>query len=240
MLPVDVDGDGDMDLIAGNAGLNSKLHAPGAQPVRLYYDDFDGNGKKEQLLTYRLRGEEVPFATKQQLEKQMPSLKKKFLLAEDFAKSDLQALAGNAGLDKVTKLEADYFQHVLLVNEGNMNFRLQPLPWAAQLSTYRTAVVVDVNGDKRPDVLLGGNFYENHVELGRNDQDFGTVLMNKGGGRFQTRLLPAGLMSGQVRQLQTIHTKNGKRILAARNNGGLLLLNLQPESVKKTPGNKAG
>ena len=95
LLPCDIDNDGNIDLIAGNFGLNSRLKASEKEPVRLYYNDFDDNGKKEQVLTYYVNGEEIPFATKQELEKQMPFLKKKFLYAEDFAKSSLTSLFGD-------------------------------------------------------------------------------------------------------------------------------------------------
>ena len=55
-LPADVDGDGDLDLIAGNAGLNNRLKPSADHPVRMYYNDFDDNGKKEQIVTYYLSG----------------------------------------------------------------------------------------------------------------------------------------------------------------------------------------
>ncbi len=92
ILPCDIDNDGDIDLIAGNLGLNSRLKASDKEPLRLYFNDFDGNGKKEQVLTYYLAGKEIPFANKAELEKQMPVLKKKFLYAGDFAKASLTEL----------------------------------------------------------------------------------------------------------------------------------------------------
>ena len=90
VMPCDIDNDGDIDLVAGNLGLNSRLKASQSKPVKLYYNDFDDNGKKEQVLTYYLNGKEIPFANKAELEKQMPFLKKKFLYASDFAKASLK------------------------------------------------------------------------------------------------------------------------------------------------------
>ena len=81
ILPFDADGDGDVDLLAGNLGLNSRLKASEQQPIRMYYNDFDDNGKKEQILTYFVNNKEIPFATKEEIIKQMPPLKKKFLYA---------------------------------------------------------------------------------------------------------------------------------------------------------------
>ncbi len=80
ILPVDLDNDGNIDLIAGNLGLNSRLKATASEPVRLYYADFDESGRKSQILTYYLKGRELPFANKAELERQMPSLKSVFYM----------------------------------------------------------------------------------------------------------------------------------------------------------------
>lgn len=70
-----MDNDGDKDIIAGNLGLNSRLKASENEPVTMYYEDFDQNDTKEQLLTYYLKGKEVPFANISELHKQIPALK---------------------------------------------------------------------------------------------------------------------------------------------------------------------
>ena len=91
-LTVDINGDGTIDIIAGNQGLNNRLTASPEEPVRLYYNDFDDNGKKEQVLTYYLDGHEIPFASKDELQKQIPLIKKRFLYAEDFARASLNEI----------------------------------------------------------------------------------------------------------------------------------------------------
>ena len=70
--------------------LNSRLKASDKEPVRLYYNDFDDNGKKEQVLTYYLEGKEIPFANKDELEKQMPVLKKNFFMQKILRKLRLK------------------------------------------------------------------------------------------------------------------------------------------------------
>ena len=86
-----MNGDGKTDLVAGNVGLNSRLSASEKEPVRLYYNDFDDNGKKEQVLTYYINGKEIPFASKAEMERQLPVLRKRFLYAKDFAEANVEA-----------------------------------------------------------------------------------------------------------------------------------------------------
>lgn len=179
ILPCDINKDGNIDLIAGNLGLNSRLKASEKQPVRLYYADFDDNGKKEQVLTYYLQGKEIVFASKAELDKQFPLLKKQFLLAESFAKASLKDLLTAEKLQHADVLSADYFANAALINKGNLRFDLQELPWQAQITPFKDGVVVNANNDSLPDILLIGNYYENNTGLGRYDADYGTLLLNQ-------------------------------------------------------------
>ena len=224
LLPCDVDGDGDMDLIAGNHGLNSRLKASLKEPVRLYFNDFDGNDKKEQLLTYYLDGKELPFATKDELQKQIPHLKKKFLYAEDLAKASLQDVFTADKLQKASVLSADYFSNAVLLNNGNFNFTVNALPWGAQLTSYKDAVVVNANGDALPDILMMGNFYEANVQMGRSDADFGTLLLNKGKGVFETSLFNGLPVKGQVRHIKPLKIKHQQAYILAKNNDSLQVI----------------
>ena len=224
LLPCDINNDGNIDLIAGNLGLNNKLKASEKEPVILYYNDFDNNGKKEQVLTYYLNGQQIPFATKQELEKQIPSLKKKFLYAEDFAKSSLSSLFGPDKLKKADKFSADNFSNAVLINKGNLQFEIKALPFQAQLTAYRDAVIVNANNDNLPDVLMMGNYYDNNVELGRLDGDFGTILLNKGEGNFEYQPINGIAIKGQVRHIKPIEINKQRAFILARNNDSLKII----------------
>jgi hypothetical protein len=224
ILPYDLDNDGDIDLVAGNLGLNSRLKASEKEPVRLYYNDFDENGKKEQVVTYYVQGKEIPFANKGELEKQMPVLKKSFLYAENFAKAQLNDLFPSAKLKAAEVLTANYFSNAIFINDGHLQFTVQPLPWQAQLTSYRDAVVVNANNDSLPDLLLGGNYYESNVEMGRYDAGWGTILLNKGHGQFDVENTNGVLMKGQVRHIRKVTIAKKEAFILARNNDSVMVV----------------
>jgi hypothetical protein len=224
ILPVDLNHDGQIDLVAGNLGLNSRLQASAQQPVRLYYYDFDGNGKKDQILSYYLDGKELPFASKEELEKQIPGLKKKFLYAEDFAKAKFNQIFSPDDLDKAEVLSANYFSNAILINRGNLKFDVVAMPWQAQLSSYRDALVVDANRDSLPDILLVGNYYDNNIQMGRYDADFATLLVNQGNDSFRTESLNGLQIKGQVRHARNITIAGKEAIVLARNNDSTMVI----------------
>jgi enediyne biosynthesis protein E4 len=224
ILPVDLNGDGRPDLVAGNLGLNSRLKASESEPVRLYYYDFDDNGKKDQILSYYLDGNELPFANKDELEKQVPMLKKKFLYAEDFAKARFTDIFSRDLLDKADVLTANYFSNAVLINQGNLKFNVVALPWQAQLSSYRDAVMVNANNDSLPDILMVGNYYENNIQMGRYDADYATLLVNQGNGNFSAESLNGMQVKGQVRHIKKLMIGGKESYILARNNDSTLVI----------------
>ena len=233
LLPVDVDADGDLDFVAGNLGLNSRLTASVQQPVKMYYNDFDNNGKYEQLLTYYLNGKEIPFANKAELEKQMPVMKKKFLYAEDFAKASLFNLFPQSMYSKSAVYTAETFANCIFINDGKLNFTKRELPPEAQFSTLKAGVVVNVNDDALPDLVLGGNFYSNNVEMGRYDADFCTVLINIGKGNFKVAPANSTPITGEIRQIRQIKVAGKDALVLARNNDSARII--QFHTPKKMP-----
>ncbi len=228
ILPYDLDNDGDMDLIAGNLGLNSRLKASQQEPVKLYYNDFDENDKEEQVLTYYLNGKEIPFANKAELEKLLPQLKKEYLYAEDFAKASLTELFGADKLKKSKVYTADYFANAILINNGNLQFETRALPWQAQLTSMKDALIVNANRDSLPDVLLMGNYYDNNIAMGRYDAGFGTLLINKGKCSFVCENLNGISVKGQVRHIKPVKAGNQQAMIIARNSDSSMIIKFAP------------
>ena len=82
----------------------------------------------------------------------------------------------------------------------------------------RAGAIVDANGDKLPDVLIMGNYYDNNIEMGRYDADYGTILINKGNGNFETEKLNGFLSKSQVRRIAPITIDKKQAFILGCNN----------------------
>jgi hypothetical protein len=223
-LPIDIDLDGDMDFIAGNLGLNTRLKATEKEPISMYYNDFDDNGKFEQIITFYLQGKEIPFANKDEIQRQIPKIKKSFLYAEDFAKANLYDIFTKEKLKASKLVKAYHFANTLFINDCIGKFTPKVLPWEAQITAYKTAVAVDANGDKWPDILMMGNFYDNNVQMGRYDADYGTLLINTRMQDFNAAPMNGLSIKGQVRKISPIQIKQQSAFVLGMNSDSLRII----------------
>ncbi len=224
ILPVDIDNDGDIDFIAGNQGQNFRVHPTESEPLRMYYNDFDNNGTREQVVTFYQRGREVTLASKMDLERQMPFIKKKYLYAVDFARAPITDIFTEKAINEAQVYKADYFSNAVFVNDGKGNFTVKELPWKAQLTCLKDAVVFDANGDNLPDILTAGNFYEQTMEFNRNDAGFGTVLINRGNGNFTAENIKGLVIKNEVRHIAPVIINRKPAYVIARNNDSLMVI----------------
>jgi len=218
----DIDGDGDLDIFVGNLGLNSKWQADSTLALNMYVDDFDKNGKSEQIISLYDNGREVPFATMKELVKQMPSLKKQFIYASDFSKLTLNDIWSKDLLKKAKNHRITSLQTGVYENQKN-GFLFRPLPIEAQFSKVMDAIFVDADGDGKKDIILGSNFYEMNAQIGRMDADPGTVLINKGNWSYEAKTIATNKLRGQIRQMKWL---NGN-VWIAKNNGQLSRIDLR-------------
>ena len=81
----DFNKDGKLDLAIGNQGENTRMKGSTSHPVRMYLNDFDQNGSIEQVYTQEIDGVSIPYTLKHELERQVPSIKKKYIRYADYA-----------------------------------------------------------------------------------------------------------------------------------------------------------
>ncbi len=222
----DLNGDGKMDLIAGNNGLNSKIKADVSRPAELYVSDFDNNGQVECIpVYYKTDGKAYPFNLHDDIIRQLPYLKKKFLRYDAYAGKGINDIFTSEELSKAAVLRVTQTQSCIFYNNGKGTFTMKPLAIRAQFSPIFGILVSDINNDGIPDLFLGGNFYGLKPEVGRYDASYGVTLLGNAKHGFDY-IPPAksGLfVLGEVRDISIITTKNGKEVIVSRNNDALQL-----------------
>lgn len=216
----DFDNDGDLDILAGNLGLNSKLKADSDNPVRLYVNDFDENDSIEQILTHVVNGIEYPFYTRDEMTKQIPLLKKKYLSYQKFSETKFTEFFSREVIQKSRLYTANTFESVYIENKGLGSFEIRHLPAAVQFSTANTFVTEDFNKDGNMDVLVGGNFFRSNIQMGRYDASYGHVLLGDGNGNFKA--MPGSKsgfsVRGEVRRILPVKIGSNVHYMVVRNN----------------------
>ncbi|GAB3891141.1 VCBS repeat-containing protein [Spirosoma agri] len=219
----DADGDGDLDLVIGNLGQNSRIRATQTIPAELYVSDFDHNGTMEQIINCADEtGELYPMVLKSELQKEMPSIKKKFVKFNDYAGKKISDLLDEDQLKQAIVKQSFMSNSVLLINDGKGKLTLQVLPAEAQFSPMCSATFLDYDGDGHTDLVLAGNFFDVLPEIGRYDASYGVVLRNEGKANGHsvtyTSINPAVsgfFVRGQVRRMKRL--AQGQLILAKNN-----------------------
>lgn len=181
----DFDHDGDLDVVAGNWGYNTRLTASKKEPIELFRSDFDDNGTVETLITYYYRGQQTLLASKDELHKQMPFIKKKYLHYNEFAKAAITDIFPKDKLKSAMRKDVRMLSTTYFENLGNNSFKPHILPEGTQQSSVNDILVDDLNEDGFLDLLLIGNNYEISTQLGRLDASHGVLLLNDRNGFFE-------------------------------------------------------
>ncbi len=219
--PADLDNDGDMDFVLGNHGLNSRFKASSANTITLYSKDFDGNGFTDPILTFRRDDrKDYPYALRHNLIEQIKALNKKFPDYQSFKNASITDMFSPQELEGANRLEANILSSIVLINEGDFNFRVQELPIEAQFSTTYAIATHDFDKDGDQDIVLGGNLYNVKPEVGRYDASYGIYLENLGAMKFISHKSGSGFnMKGEIRDMVI----DGQQLIVARNRDSLIL-----------------
>ena len=219
LVVADIDSDGDKDIIAGNLGLNYKIHASPKKPFRVYADDFDYNGSVDIMLAKLYKDTEVPVRGRTCTSQQMPHLANKIPTFEEFANSDIEGIIG-PDIELALHYEIIEFRSGIFYNNGDEAFSFKPFPHQAQEAPVNSIIYKDFDGDQQPDLLLAGNNHMAEVETTRWDAGIGLFLKGKAQGQFEAvSHLKSGFFANKdVRNMLPINTASETLILVVNNN----------------------
>jgi hypothetical protein len=227
----DFDNDGDIDYLIGNLGLNSFYKASEKYPVSVYAKDFDNNGSYDAFTSIWLPSsqqdttrKEYPVHMRDDVIKQMISMRSKFQNYKSFASATIDQLFSKDQMKNALVLRANNFNSSYLRNDGDNKFTMIPLPAQAQISAITGMTVEDYDGDGNLDVILNGNDYGTEVSVGRYDALNGLFLKGDGKGGFSPlSIAESGIyIPGNGKALVGFIGNNNNYLLAAGQNRGPL------------------
>ncbi|MFZ6013540.1 MAG: VCBS repeat-containing protein [Bacteroidota bacterium] len=224
LVAEDIDGDKDIDLLAGNLGTNTQLRASEQEPAELIYKDFDANGSVDPFLCFYIQGKSYPYVTRDELLDQIYPLRKKYTSYKSYADAQLRDIFSEAEIGNAQKLKVNTLETLLFENV-NGNFAVRKLPIETQFSPVYNIQLEDIDADGKKDILLFGNNNYPRLKFGKLDASYGVMLLNKGKNIFEcVQQHHSGLnVKGDVRDAVIIK-RNGERRLWLGVNGASVLM----------------
>lgn len=162
----DLNGDGKLDIIAGNLGENTKYDVSIDQPISVFAKDYDDNGMIDAIMSCFIGGEEHVLHSKSTLEQQVIRFKKRYVKHEEFANATFAEIVPPEIREGAYVLKANTFSHLAFLSSSN-GYSAMPLPKATQIAPLNA--ITKVGGD----YLLSGNNYGTEVTVGQYDASHG-------------------------------------------------------------------
>jgi hypothetical protein len=200
LTTIDMDEDGDLDIIAGNEGENSFLKSG----MTMFVSDFDDNGSNDPIICYISDKKHFPIHDLDELFSQLPVLKKKFKTYRDFASVPLEQMFDGDKILKARKYNLDETKSIVLIN-NNKDFDISYLPSEVQYSCIHSIFALYVKGNVQ--MYLGGNFYKTKPQFGRQDGSSGWKLSWNGKFSNNNYTLSPLFVSGQIRKIMPLGDK---------------------------------
>jgi hypothetical protein len=214
---VDLDNDGDMDMILGNRGSNSYVKASRTAPVKMFVNDFDNNGTIEQIYTRFIEGKDKPIHLKRDITAQLPPLLKNTPTFTEYAEKSIYELLPPDVVNNSILKEVTISESILAYNQGNNQYKIEAMPNEIQFTCVNVILTTDLNNDSYIDIILGENNYGFRPQFGRLDAGFAHLLLGSENG-FKKPERISNSIHGEVKSIKEIAINADKYLIFGINN----------------------
>ena len=223
---LDINNDGFNDIIIGNYGLNSMFKASVDKPLTLYVNDFDKNGRTEQILGMYYEDNLYPIVQLKDLWMQLPYLKKEYLKFENYKNKKMNELLDKSAMKNTKILEVYNLASLILQNESGIKFQIDTLPFMAQISPIYSILSDDLNNDGYNDIILGGNLSEIKPEFGPSKASYSSLFIGNKDSKFEyiTSNKSGIFIDGDLRDLVKMKINKKDSYIFALNNSKIKIL----------------
>ncbi len=234
LAAADFDKDGDIDVVAGNLGKNTRIKASGQAPLTLFAKDFDGNGAIDPVLAFSLDGKYYPFAGRDAMVKQVPKIKKKFTNYTKYATATVEDVFSEQEIKDAQKLEAKMLTSTYFENTGSGVFKAKPLPVETQVAPITNILLTDIDHNGNQDIIMVGNKYGADTESGIYSALNGVVMYNDGAGNFEvSKNADNGFWAEkEARDITEIRLADGRALILVANNNDKLQIFVKDKPVE--------
>ncbi|WP_082792190.1 VCBS repeat-containing protein [Algoriphagus sanaruensis] len=209
----DVNQDGKMDILVGNLGENTKLKASETKPLWLYHHDFDENGQADPIVFHYMGDKLVPFATRDDLIRQIPGLKRKHSSYAAYSQiTRPEDLFSEKELEGVYPKPVYQLKSGMYVQNTSGGFEWTPFPAPLQYGPIQSLVL-----DEEGILYVSGNSMDFRVDLGKSIALKSSAWKWSNGMWRQLENLPP--TSDPVVWMGWVGSKATRKLLQVSNNG---------------------
>jgi hypothetical protein len=180
----DLNGDGRIDYVVGNLGLNTQYHATPEHPALLYSGDFAGKGGSQLIEAYYEGDRLYPWRTRGDLGSSIPSILKRYPRNDSYSLATLADILGADKLAAAKRYAATELRSGVFMSQPDGSFTFEPLPRIAQISPLQGMVAGDFSGNGLPEVYAVQNSYAPIPAVGRFDGGLSELLRSDGHGHL--------------------------------------------------------
>tara|TARA_B100001250_G_scaffold33044_1_gene26910 strand:- start:7099 stop:10353 length:3255 start_codon:yes stop_codon:yes gene_type:complete len=218
---LDIDNDGDNDIVAGNIGENTFFKPQ----MKIYINDFDKNGSPEQIICIKIDGKYFPILDKDELVDQIPSIKKKLFYYKDYSTLSIDKIFDKKILNQSISLDVDLLESSIFINNGE-NFSKKPFPAEINYSSVYDIEVIKNQKDILG-LIIGGNQFKVKPQFGRYDASKGWYMeISREKDNFKFSKISSLNIEGEIRKFVPFKNFGQKYFVVGINDNNIKFLKI--------------